>query len=79
MMSEADEKRTEQNPEYKPFKRYITVFGSVHQVIVEIEMEKLPEEPVVYAEMADEGQSELLTFIVPGRTTLHVLKELDLS
>jgi hypothetical protein len=63
-------------------KRYITVAGSVHQVTVEIEGEEIPvsmlEHP--YAEGPAEGaQGEFLQWIVPGRTEIRLLKELDLS
>lgn len=68
-----DDARAKQNPAYKPPKRHITVFGSVHQVVIEAEMEKCSEQPFVYAEA---GQREVLEFIVPGRTELRVLKEI---
>ena len=77
---EADERRASQNPDYRPPRRFITVFGSVHQFVAMFEMEKVPEEPLVYAEMAPEGeQGEFLKLIVPGRTEIHVLKELELD
>ena len=79
-MKKQDAERVKQDPAYKPFKRYITVFGSAHQVTIEVEVEKLSEEPLVYAEMAlDGGQGEFLGFITPGTTAIHLLKELDLS
>jgi hypothetical protein len=77
---QADETRRKDDPNYKPFKRYITVFGSVHRIVIEVEMEKVPEDPLVYAEGAPEGtQGEFLKMIVPGRSELLLLKELDLS
>jgi hypothetical protein len=77
-----DIKRKEENPDYTPPKRYITVAGSVHQVTVEVEGEEIPvymlEHP--YAEHPAEGpQSEFLQWIVPGRSEVRLLKELDLS
>ena len=43
-------------------------------------MEKLPEELWVYADLPPEGaQAEFLTMIVPGRTEIRLLKELDLG
>jgi hypothetical protein len=75
-----DKVRKERDPNYTPPRRYITVFGSVHQFVAEFEMEKLPENPWVFAESAPEGaQAEFLTMIVPGRTELRVLKEIDLG
>ena len=74
----ADEKRKKEDPNYKPFKRYITVFGSVHRVIVEIEMEKVPEDPFLYAEStAPAGADDFQNLIVPGRTELLLLREID--
>jgi hypothetical protein len=77
-----DIKRKEENPDYTPPKRYITVAGSVHQVTVEVEGEEIPvsmlEHP--YAEGPAEGaQGEFLQWIVPGRTEIRLLKELDLG
>jgi hypothetical protein len=76
-----DQERKERDTTYTPPKRYITVFGSVHQVIVEVEVETIPE-PLLhgYADHPAEGaQGEFLKLIVPGRSELRVLKELDLS
>jgi hypothetical protein len=75
-----DKARAGREPGYVPPKRYITVFGSVHQFVAEFEMEKLPEELWVYAEFAPEGaQAEFLTMIVPGQTEVRLLKKLDLD
>lgn len=77
-----DQERKERDAAYTPPRRYITVFGSVHQVIVEAEVETIPA-PFLergYAEHPAEGnQGEFLKLIVPGRSELRVLKELDIS
>ncbi len=78
-LKQQDEARSKRDPAYVPWKRYITIFGSVHQMVIELEVDKVPEEPWVYAETAGEAQEEFLTMIVPGRTELRVLKELDLG
>jgi hypothetical protein len=80
--AQRDSERKAENPDYKPLKRYVTVMGSVHQIIIEIEAEEIP--PYVlersYAEHPAEGaQGEFLQWIVPGRSEMRLLKELDLS
>jgi len=80
-----DEQRQAQDPAYTPWKRYITVFGSVHQIVIEIEMDQPPEEPWLsgYAEFGPEqldgAQGEFLKMIVPGQSELKLWKALDLS
>ena len=77
---EQDKVRSERNPDYRRPRRYITIFGSVHQFVAEFEMEKLPEDLWVYAESPPEGaQAEFLKMIVPGRTEVRLLKELELG
>ena len=78
-MKQRDEARRKRDPAYKPYKRYITVFGSVHQLVIELEVAKMEEEPLAYAGIAGEAQGEFMAMIVPGRTELRVLKELDLG
>ena len=55
-----------------PPTRYITVFGSANQIVIEVETDTIPEK--VYAEAThNEG---LLPLIVPGRTELRLLKKI---
>jgi hypothetical protein len=77
-----DAERKQQNPEYQPPKRYITVYGSLHQVVIEAETESAVSHLTerAYAELGGEGaQGEFLAMIVPGRSELRLLKELDLG
>jgi hypothetical protein len=78
-----DARRTEQDPAYEPYKRYITVFGSVYQLVIELEVEDLSKEAWIYekayAERASGSEDDFAQMIIPGRTELRVLKELDLS
>ena len=80
-----DQVRLAQDPTYKPYKRYVTVFGSVHQVVIEVEAAQPPQDwfTTAYAEVGPEelggAQGEFLKLIVPGRTELKLLKEFDLS
>jgi hypothetical protein len=77
---QADERYKKNDPNWKPFKRYITVFGSVHQVVIEIETEKVWVEPPVFAEgNPTDASADFMKLIVPGRTETRLLKELDLS
>jgi hypothetical protein len=79
--SQQDQERKARDAAYTPPKRYITLFGSVHQVMVEAEVETIPE-PFLrgYAEHPAEGaQGEFLQLIVPGHSELRVLKELNIS
>lgn len=80
-----NQKRLVQDPSYRPYKRYVTVFGNVHQVVIEVETDQPPQDwlSFAYAEVGPEeeegSQGEFLKLIVPGRTELKLLKELDLS
>jgi hypothetical protein len=77
---EQDRERKKRNPEYTPYRRYITVFGNVHRLVVEAEMEKLPEDPWVFAEGPPSKAGAVFhEMIVPGRTELTLLKELELD
>ena len=40
-----DQQRQAQEPGYTPWKRYITIFGSVHQLVIEVELAQPPQEP----------------------------------
>lgn len=62
------------DPDYDgPLRQYITVFGSVNQLVIELDSETVPES--VYAE-ATHNQG-LLPLIVPGRSVIQVLKQLE--
>ena len=76
-----DEERKQADPSYVPLKRYITVYGSVHQITIEIEMENTTDHPVVdgYAEMASDASDDFHKMIVPGSSKITMLKEIDLS
>ena len=67
-----DEKGRKDNPDYQTPNRYITVYGSVNQVVIELETDKIPE--VTYAEATH--NEELLPLLVPGRTELRLLKKI---
>lgn len=74
-----DVDRKQQNPDYQPPKRYITVYGSLHQVIIEVETDSAAGYLTdhAYAELDSEGaQGEFLAMLVPGRSELRLLKEL---
>jgi len=84
MQQDVERKRT--NPNYPRLKRYTTVFGDVHQVIGEVELETFPEDQwnrgwtSGYATIPPEGpQAEFLQLLVPGRSALRLLKDLDLN
>lgn len=77
-----DVERKQQNPDYQPPKRYITVYGSLHQVVIEAETESAVSHLTerAYAELGGEGaQGEFLAMIVPGRSELRLLKEIKLG
>ena len=50
--------------------QYITVYGNVNQIVIELESDTIPE--MVYAEATH--NEELLPLIVPGSTELRLLK-----
>jgi hypothetical protein len=80
ILKRLDEERTRNDPTYKPIKRYVSVYGNTAQVFVEVEMEELPKEPRIVAEVPEEGaMGESFKLMVPGRDYTYVLKELDLS
>jgi hypothetical protein len=79
-----DAERKQTSPNYPRVRRYTTVFGSVHQVICEVEQEIVPEEQWEwgwtsgYATIPGEGaQGDFLRLIVPGCSTLRLLKSLE--
>ena len=79
---QADESRKKQDPAYKPYKRYITCFGSAHKVVIEMEVKDPAKADWIwegaYAERSS-GPGDFSAMIVPGRTEVLLLKELDLS
>jgi hypothetical protein len=84
---EADAQRKEQDPAYEPFRRFITCFGSANHVVIEIEVEDPAAEGWLWEMFAAKGTGSpgagssggFSTLIVPGRTELRLLKELDLG
>jgi hypothetical protein len=72
----ADRERAAKNPAYKPYKRYITVIGSVTRFQLELEWETMPEHPIVWSEVV-EDQGEFKDFVVAGMSECYVLKELE--
>ena len=68
------------DPDYRgPLRQYITVYGSAYQFVVELDMEKLPEQGEPYAlpyALATHNEG-LLPFLVPGRTVIQLLKQLE--
>jgi hypothetical protein len=62
------------DPDYRGSQRqFITVYGSAYQFVFEAKVDKIPEEP--YALAGNKGA--LLPLLVPGRTTIQVLKLLE--
>jgi hypothetical protein len=51
------------------------VYGSAYQFVMEWDLEKLPEDAPPYA-LATHNQA-LLPFLVPGRTVVQLLKQLE--
>ena len=67
------------DPDYKgPQRQYITVYGSAYQFVMEYDLEKVPEEgtPAVPYALATHNKA-LLPFLVPGRTVVQLLKQLE--
>ena len=64
------------DPGYKGVRQYITVYGSAYQFVAELDAEDPTENaPVAYAESThNEG---LIPFIVPGASTVRLLKRLE--
>ncbi len=57
----------------------MTVFGDVHQVVIEVELADPPQQFVArsYVEYpADGPQAEFLQMLVPGRSTMLVWKNM---
>ena len=73
-----DRERKASNPDYMPFKRYITVIGTLTRVHIEMELVTMPEHPIVWSE-AVEGQGDFKDFVVAGNSELYVLKELEIE
>jgi hypothetical protein len=64
------------DPDYRgPQRQYITVFGSAYQFVMELDMEELPKAGEPYA-LATHNAA-LLPLIVPGRTVIQLLKQLE--
>jgi hypothetical protein len=64
------------DPDYRgPQRQYITMFGSAYQFVMQYDVEKLPGEGEPYA-LATHNQA-LLPLIVPGRTVVQLLKQLE--
>jgi hypothetical protein len=64
------------DPDYRgPQRQYITVFGSAYQFVMELDMEKMPDAGQPYA-LATHNAA-LLPLIVPGRTVVQLLKQLE--
>ena len=72
--NDADKARKEAEPEYVPFKRYITVLGNLTRFVVEVPLETLPEHPIVWAE-GDEGAG-VYDMVIPGQSEMVILKEI---
>ncbi len=72
-MQKGDDEARKKNPDFKPPSRFIGVFGSVNELVVELEADKIPE--VVYAEATH--NRDLIPLIVPGRTVMQVFKRLE--
>lgn len=75
---DADRERTAKNPGYVPPKRYITVIGNLTRVYCEWPWEVIPDHPPVWSESIQE-QGDFKDLIVPGRSEVFVLKELEIE
>jgi hypothetical protein len=75
-IQDADRERGAKNPDYKPPKRYITVIGNLTKTYGEFEMEAVPAHPPEWIQSIEEDGG-LKDMIVPGRTEMYVLKELE--
>jgi hypothetical protein len=71
---DADRERKARNPDYTPFRRYITVIGSLTRVYIEIEYETWPQRPIVWAEGVEDDFKNL---VVAGQSEMYILKELE--
>lgn len=74
----ADRDRKKKNPDYVPPKRYITVIGNLTRFFAEFELDTVPEHPSVWSESI-EGNGDLKDMVVPGRSELYVLKEMQIE
>lgn len=75
--STADRERKAANPEYVPPKRYITVLGNLTRFVIEFPLETLPDQMTVWADSA-EGTG-VYDMVIPGRSEMVVLKELEID
>jgi hypothetical protein len=79
---EADAKRKADDQDYKPPRRYIYQTGSVFKVVSEFEFEKLviddatPFSQGGYPNYGETSQPDFFPFIVPGTSTMDILKEI---
>ena len=71
-----DRKRKADDSDYVPFKRYITVIGSVTRLYAEFEMETVPAHPSVWAKYVEQ-HGDFKDLIVAGKGELYVLEELE--
>ena len=69
-----DKKRSENDSDYRPPKRYINQFGETFRVECEFMYDTLSIDPLLCRVT---NQQEFSTFIVPGSTTMDVWKEID--
>ncbi len=72
-LKKGDEKARAKNPDATLPVRFITVYGSVNQIVIEVETETVPDR--AYAEATH--NEELLSLIVPGRTESRLLKKIE--
>ena len=77
-LRDADRERAAKNPDYKPPKRYTTVIGNLTKFYGEFEMEAVPAHPPDWIQ-GIEGSGNLKDMVVPGKTEMYVLKELELE
>ena len=79
---EADAKRKAEDPDYKPPKRYIYQTGSVFKIASEFEFEKLVIDDITpfsqggYPNYGETSQPDFFPFIVPGTSTMDILREI---
>jgi hypothetical protein len=73
----ADDLRRQKDPSYRPPKRYVTVYGNASRVEIYFEAAKTTEEPYVWADAPGDGTG-FTDLLVPGRTEVRLLKELEL-
>ena len=78
---EADEKRSKADPRYVVPRRYMTVFGSQSKIVCEFE---IPDAKTLAESLEPKtppatGTGSFLDLVVPGKSEMVLLKEIELK